>query len=297
MSRWETLGRMGVVLRNQESAVGEIKEGRGLADYLIGSHVAILLSTIAFGAVLGTYAGGWQIGIDAVKMPILFLGTLYIALPVFYILSVITGCRITAGQMAALVTTGYAVTSIVMISFTPLLLFFILTAKDYTFTIFLTTGVLGLSGYFGLVYIFNNFRLLTKDRRWVPSVLVGMLVIVLVGTQLAWTLRPYFHSYEQFIKPVEGNFYAAMTSAAGTEPGIALPILGVFALIAVLMLIYYIASIPEETKPPVAATPWHTTYPAYPTYPPPPALESIGTEKDKEDTGTKTDARSSPPGE
>lgn len=41
-------------------------------------------------------------------------------------------------------------------------------------------------------------------------ILIGCLVLIFVGTQLAWILRPYFHFYPFFIRPLVGNFYIAL---------------------------------------------------------------------------------------
>jgi len=41
-------------------------------------------------------------------------------------------------------------------------------------------------------------------------ILIGCLVLIFVGTQLAWILRPYFHYYPLFIRPLGGNFYIAL---------------------------------------------------------------------------------------
>jgi predicted nucleic acid-binding Zn ribbon protein len=41
-------------------------------------------------------------------------------------------------------------------------------------------------------------------------ILIGVLVLIFVGTQLAWILRPYFHFYPLFIRPLGGNFYLAV---------------------------------------------------------------------------------------
>ena len=36
---------------------------------------------------------------------------------------------------------------------------------------------------------------------------MSSLVLVLVGTQMSWILRPYFNPLEAFIRPLRGNFY------------------------------------------------------------------------------------------
>ena len=53
----------------------------------------------------------------------------------------------------------------------------------------------------------------TPDKGFQASalpILIGVAVLIFVGTQLAWILRPYFHFYPLFIRPLGGNFYIAM---------------------------------------------------------------------------------------
>jgi len=56
-----------------------------------------------------------------------------------------------------------------------------------------------------------------------------------VGTQLSWTLRPYFHSYDNFTRPPAGNFYVAIAEAASNEPYVASALLCSFGFIAFLI--------------------------------------------------------------
>ena len=41
-------------------------------------------------------------------------------------------------------------------------------------------------------------------------ILIGCFTLIFVGNQLAWILRPYFHFYPSFIRPLGGNFYTAL---------------------------------------------------------------------------------------
>ncbi len=53
----------------------------------------------------------------------------------------------------------------------------------------------------------------TPDKGFRASalpILIGVAVLIFVGTQLAWILRPYFHFYPLFIRPLGGNFYLAL---------------------------------------------------------------------------------------
>ena len=148
---------VGKILTDHDRAIRDIKRNRMLPKYFIESNLVIFICTIVFGAVLGTYVGGFQILINALKIPLLFFLTLYISLPIFYIISVLSNSGVDFLRLLTLLTTGYATAAVIIICFTPLVLLFIITGKDYAFTIFLMVGVLGLAGYFSFIYIFYLF--------------------------------------------------------------------------------------------------------------------------------------------
>lgn len=259
------------IITDHEQVIKDIKSEKKLNNYFIKTNLAILICTVIYGAVLGTYVGGYQVFINSIKIPILFFVTLYISLPVFFILDLLLGSKIKLYQMSVLLVTGYAIASIIMIAFTPVVLFFILTAKEYYFTVFLTIGILGFSGYFGIIYIYKNFRLFHKDnKRWFPSVLVGCFIIALVGTQLSWTLRPFFHTHEQFIRPTQGNFYVEIANGIAEHPYIAGPLLFFFLIIAFLVTLIFIARTCKVVPKPdqqISITPSQFPIPPYPQYP------------------------------
>lgn len=237
------------VIKEHDKVISDIKKKKRLNEYFIENNLAILICALIYGAVLGFYVGGSQVALNAIKIPLLFFITFYIALPVFYILSVLSGLKVEFYQMAVLILTGYSVTAIIMISFTPVILFFILTAKEYLFTVFLNIGILSLAGYFSTVYILKNFDKFYSNRNWLPSVVVGCFVIAFVGTQLAWTLRPFFNTYEGFTRPVSGNFYVAISTTAANNPHISGPLIFLFVFIIVMMTLYYLFSSPGQPAP------------------------------------------------
>ena len=237
---------VGKVITDHEKVISDIKAKRNLKDYFIENNMIILICGLIFGAVLGVFVGGEQIIINSIKIPLLFFITLYISLPIFYIIDLLTGSKIDFVQIATLILTGYAVAAIILMTFIPVVLFFIVTAKEYYFTVFLTIGVTGLAGYFSIVYIWRNFQVFHDDSKWYPSVITGTFIIAFVGTQLAWSLRPFFHPYSEFIRPMGGNFYSAIAKVAAQEPAIAGAIFSVFALIALVVTIVFIDKMKSE---------------------------------------------------
>ena len=225
------------VLHDQKNIIEDIKNKRMMKEHFIQNNIIIIFCTLIYGAVLGCYVDGEQVLINSVKIPMLFLVTLYIALPIFYIIETILGAKIEISQMALILLTGYVIAAIIMLAFTPFMLFFILTAKEYYFTVFLTIGIMGLAGYFSLYYIYKSFRMFHDDNKWYPSFVVGSFVIAFVGTQLSWALRPYFHSADTFTRPTDGNFYVAMADAASNEPAIATSLICTFGFIAFIITV------------------------------------------------------------
>lgn len=222
---------------HQNKTIENIKKNKNLKKYILNTHLIILICTIIFGIVLGFYAKGEQIVFNALKMPILFLGTLYITLPIFFIIDVLLGNRITFLQMSSILFLGFASTAVVLGAFTPLMFFFILTTFDYSFVLILNIAICSFAGYFGLVTVISCFEQFHNKSNWTPAMLIGGFFMMFVGTQLAWSLRPFFHSYSEFTKPVSSNFYVAIAKLIEHNPAIAIILIALFGLIAIFISI------------------------------------------------------------
>jgi hypothetical protein len=220
---------------DQSKAVKDIKDKKNLTIHIVDSHVLIILCTVIYGAILGFFVKDIQILLNAIKIPLLFLLTLYIALPIIFIVDVLQGNKINLSQTTTLILIGFNNIAIILLAFTPLMLFFILTALDYTFIVILNIAICGFAGYFGIYSIYINYKMFYNIDTWPHSLSIGSFIIVFVGTQLAWTLRPFFHSYSEFIRPVSGNFYVALASIIQKNPGVAVILIGIFGLIAALV--------------------------------------------------------------
>jgi hypothetical protein len=194
----------------QKNIIKNVKMNRDLNRYILGCHVLILICTIIYGAVLGYYAKGEQIILDAIKIPILFLITLYIAIPIFFIVDALQGNKISMGQISTLILLGFSSASIVLIAFTPLMFFFIFTTLEYSFIAILNIVICGFAGYFGIFSIYSSFKQLHKNTTWYPSLMTGSFIIIFVGTQLAWTLRPFFNPIVSIILIIIFGIIAAI---------------------------------------------------------------------------------------
>ena len=210
---FETLS---IFIRDRETVYENIKDEKNLKSYAIVATVSTIVFGALYGAVMGVYAGGVQILFDAMKIPMLLLIALFVSLPTYYVLNGILGGELSLRQMAVLFMVSVTVMAIMMIAFLPVTLFFTLTTPErtfatYAFTVLLNVLFFALAGLTAVSYLLNGFsRIHGENKRWVPAMMIGSLVLAFVGTQLAWVLRPYFHVSWVFLAPPSGNFYIAL---------------------------------------------------------------------------------------
>ena len=210
---FETLS---LFIRDRETIYKNIKSETHLKNYAVVATISTIVFAALYGAVMGVYAGGIQILFDAIKIPMLLLISLYVSLPTYFVLNGILGGELSLRQMAVLFMVSVTVMSIMMIAFLPVTLFFTLTTPErtfatYGFSILLNVLFFALAGLTAVSYLLNGFsRIHGENKRWVPAMMIGSIVLAFVGTQLAWVLRPYFHVSWMFIAPPSGNFYIAL---------------------------------------------------------------------------------------
>jgi hypothetical protein len=192
---------------------------------------------LLYGAILGVYVGGPQIILNAVKIPMLFFITYYISVPIIFIVDAMIDNKITFSQMALMVSLGFTSTAIILAAFTPLMLFFILTTQNYFFIVILNISICSFAGYFGLLSLLTSFKRFHRNTNWSPSLIIGSFIIIFVGTQLAWTLRPFFHSTNVFTRPISGNFYIALARLIDQEPALAFILITIFGFVGLIVTI------------------------------------------------------------
>ena len=218
MSLSTFLARFSVVeefIKRREEFLKNLMEEKGLEAYFVNSNLAIIVFSGVYGATIGVYPSGLQVFYDPVKIPMLLLISLYITVPSYYVLSSLFGGKHSFSQMVILLLSSVMVMSIVLLALVPLNLFFILatanvTYSTYAFLVILNVAIFALAGLFALVYLLRGFATMYPGIGWTPAFFVGSIIFMFVGTQLSWVLRPYFHYYPQFVRPVEKNFYIAM---------------------------------------------------------------------------------------
>jgi len=214
-SKFEVFSIVELLIKRRELFLKDLMEEKQLRAYFVNSHLAIVIFSAIYGATMGFYAGGLQIIYDAIKIPLLLLISLYITVPSYYVLSSLLGGKINFRQMFVLLLSCLTVMSVVLLALVPVDLFFILTTANatyttYAFLVLLNIAIFALAGLFALAYLLKGFTTVYSGAEWTLAFLIGSIIFMFVGTQLAWVLRPYFHYYPEFVRPVEKNFYVAL---------------------------------------------------------------------------------------
>ena len=222
------------LLREREEVWRQIKFEYGLNGLIRRMLVASILALAGYGATMGIFYGVLQALSSAIKLPLLFLLTLAICLPTLYLFNLLYGGRLSVRQVLALALAAITVTSALTLAFAPITIFFLITARDYNFFKLLNVAILALTGIAGLNFLVGGMRSMnaldqveepevveqdgnppapsTKSPRPVSMPLLQMWLLLygFVGTQLGWTLRPFFGSPDlpfQIFRNLEGNFY------------------------------------------------------------------------------------------
>ncbi len=223
---------LATVLSDRETFFTEVADGVDLARKLRYSIATMVLLAAAYGAAAGAYAGPLQALSAGVKLPLLFLATLVICFPGFFVVQVLVGSRLRLIQVLTLVSGALALTAVLLAAVIPITTFFLLTGANYYFLELMHVAIVLGSGLVGMCALHEGLSLVCEKRGVYPRkamtiMRVWALLFAFVGVQMAWNLRPFLDDRGQpfqLLRRYEGNFYAAILYsvqrlASGEEKG------------------------------------------------------------------------------
>lgn len=220
------------------SAIGELTDANSYQDGLRSQSrlvhqtklllIASVLLMAVYGTLIGAFGGPAQAISSAVKLPLLFLLTALVCFPTLFILNQFAGAKVSAGQYVAIVQASIAVTSLILIAFAPIAAFFLMTSTDYDFFKLLNVAILGFAAFMGVRFLYANTLAVSEaaaSSKQVTRRILSFWVVLFafVGSQLGWTLRPFFGSPDmkfEVVREVGGNFYADVARSMGDVIGL-----------------------------------------------------------------------------
>lgn len=209
------------LLRDRPSFLEEIRNGTKLESKIVALIVASSLFFAIYGAIVGASNGWQQMLLSTVKLPALYLLTLLICLPTLYFFDILFGSQASFKQYAVLSLTTVSVISVLLFSFAPVTLFFLISIRDYHFFLLLNVAIFALTGFIGVQLFYRGVKSVMKFDEKTPPIrqrllLFWLVLYGLVGSQLGWTLRPFFGAPGepfQLFRPIESNFYAQIITS------------------------------------------------------------------------------------
>ncbi len=196
------------LLNNQDNA----------KKYLCRQALLILLFSFIYGLVMGSFNGITQSLVTSIKMPALIFLSLFICFPAFYVIQFMLGSKMSLFHMANMIMSGFIVFTTIALSFSPIVLFFMITGNNYSFLKLLHVAIFIFSGIFGMRTIVNGLKYSCERMNVYPKMGINVfkfwiIIFAFVSVQLAWNLRPFVGSKDlsfELFREKEGNFYLAI---------------------------------------------------------------------------------------
>ena len=206
------------ILSDRERFFTEVVESDGLPAKLVHALWTLLALCALYGAAAGAYAGPAQALSAAIKLPLLFLGTLAICFPGFFIIQVLVGSRLRLAQVLALVLGALSLSAIVLAAVIPITAFFLLTGANYYFLTLLHVLIVLGAGLVGMAVLHEGLAFACEKRGVYPKKAMTIMktwavLFAFVGIQMAWNLQPFVGDRGQsfrLFRHNEGNFYTAV---------------------------------------------------------------------------------------
>src|SRR5512145_456666 len=127
----QRLGVIEIILRDRFDFFAEIQAGVNLRAKILDMLAAAFALFAIYGGVMGAAHSPLQAVSSFIKLPILFLVTLIICTPSLHFFNLLFGSRQTIQQTIALVLTAITTTAVLLASFAPITMFFLLTTSQY----------------------------------------------------------------------------------------------------------------------------------------------------------------------
>ncbi len=205
------------IFQNTESYFDERSKEES-KNLILNQLLIICVLTFLYGVVMGSYHSFLQSVVAGLKVTFLFLCSISICFPSFFVIQQVLGSKMTLKQMVFIVLSGFVLTSAIAFSFTPIIILFQITGGNYHFLQLLHVAVFIFSGIFGMRLMIEALKYACEKRAIYPQIgvtvfRIWVIILAFVGIQLAWNLRPFLSDKSEEFKlfrKYEGNFYTAI---------------------------------------------------------------------------------------
>ncbi len=205
------------IFQNTESYFEE-RNNEKSKRLIFNQLLIICVFTFLYGVVMGSYHSVLQSFAAGLKVTFLFLCSILICFPSFFVIQQVLGSKMTLRQMIFIVLSGFVLTSSIALSFSPIIILFQITGGNYHFLQLLHVAIFIFSGVFGMRIMIDALKFACEKKDIYPRIGVSVfriwiIILAFAGIQLAWNLRPFLCNKDEDFKlfrKYEGNFYTAI---------------------------------------------------------------------------------------
>jgi hypothetical protein len=205
------------IFQNTESYFDERSKEQS-RKLILNQLLIICVFTFLYGIVMGSYHSFLQSLAAGIKVIFLFLCSILICFPSFFVIQQVLGSKMTLRQMFFIVMSGFVLTSAIALSFAPIVILFQITGGNYHFLQLLHVAIFIFSGIFGMRLMVEALKFACEKKDIYPHIgvtvfRIWIIILAFVGIQLSWNLRPFLcNKTEEFklFRKYEGNFYTAI---------------------------------------------------------------------------------------
>ncbi|MFA6027975.1 MAG: hypothetical protein WC752_03540 [Patescibacteria group bacterium] len=168
----------------------------------------IIIFAGIYGVALGYFMGGIQILYVLIKLPLLFIGSLFISFITAYVLNLLLGGKEKATAVFINALSALAITSLILASLAPVLWFMIIIPNKHDIIVFINVLFFGIAGLIGALFFYKQSR-----NKNILGFLLWLFLYGLVALQLSWLLRPWVGLMENvdiaipFLRLYDGNVF------------------------------------------------------------------------------------------
>ncbi len=252
-----SIGYVDHLLRNPNQVTTDVQDEKKVRYNTSSCFRVFVGLSVFYGLIMGSQGlihgrpEGWKFALaSAAKLPLLFLLTLAICLPLLYVLNVMIGPRVGFRALLGLLIASISATGIVLASFALIVLFFMFSTTNYHFIKLLNAGVFVMAGFYGVWFLRSGIRqvgadLADNEDARLPGLEPGespkpgpgeraskgtetiatwwLVTYGIVGAQMAWLMRPFIGSPDApfaIFRSQGSNIYISILNSIGKLMGI-----------------------------------------------------------------------------
>ena len=187
-------------------------------NYALQQILVILAFSVLYGIIMGSYNGFQQSLITGIKIPVLIFLSIIICFPALFVVQFMIGSKMSVIQMVNMIFSGFVVFTTISLSFSTIVIFFMITGNNYGFIKLLHVVIFSFSGIFAMKTIIGGLKYSCEKMNVYPKMglnifKIWIVIFAFVSAQLAWNLRPFVGSRDlpfELFRVKEGNFYLAV---------------------------------------------------------------------------------------